>query len=98
MLKSSTGNDQSVHSTTCAICGKRLVFVIVKRVLVDREVVSTSKYGRSSVAAGVTPMSHESSLFVVVGPPAANVAFGAIVRRFTAKADADIKRVAMKAR
>ena len=27
MLKSRTGNDQSVQTVTCAICGKRLVFV-----------------------------------------------------------------------
>src|ERR1700682_4183478 len=99
MLKSRTGEDQSVHSVTCAICGRRLVFVIVNRVDAARVLVSTSKYGNSNVAAGVVPMSHESLLFVVVGPPAANVAFGAIVRRLpAAKTDPEIKRVAIKAR
>src|SRR5207253_9657469 len=86
MLKSSAANDQSVQRTTCAICGTRLVFVIVKRVVravaaVDTK--STSKYGSSSVAAEATLMSHASSLLVVVGPeaipgePNAKVAFGA---------------------
>ena len=83
MLKSSAAYDQSVHSTTCATCGRRLVLVIVKSVVLAAdaaETKSTSKYGSSNVAAGATPMSHVSSLFVDAGEPAANVAFGAIVR------------------
>src|SRR3954469_25119118 len=107
MLKSRTGNDQSVQTVTCAICGKRLTLVTVKRVVVVRLVVSTSKYGRSNVAAGATPMSHESSLFVVVGPKATpgapnwKVAFGTGFRaevRLTANADPAIRTVAIKAR
>src|SRR3954452_739831 len=70
MLKLSTGNDQSVQSVTCAICGKRVTFVIVKSVSSVRLVISTSKYGRSSVAAGPTVTSHESSLFTVEGEAA----------------------------
>src|SRR6266481_3591589 len=108
MLKSRAANDQSVQTTTCAICGNRLTFVIVNRVVravvcVDRK--STSKYGSNNVAAGATPMSHESSLFVVVGPdaapptPEAKVAFGAGVRcRFTANADPAIRTAASIAR
>src|SRR5947199_9524646 len=106
MLKSRTGNEKSVQIVTCAICGKRLTLVIVNSVVVVRaEVGSTSKYGRSRVAAGATPMSHESSLLVVVGPPATpgdpklKVASGAGVRcRSTANAEPAIRRVAIMAR
>src|SRR6266513_3170676 len=70
MLKPRAGNDQSVQSVTCTICGSGEVLTIVK--IVERAVVcgdrkSTSKYGRSSVAAGCRAMSQLSSLFVVVG-------------------------------
>src|SRR5256885_14075412 len=99
MLKSRTGNDQSVQMVTWAICGKRLTFVIVKSVSCVRLVISTSKYGRSRVAAGATPMSHESSLFVVVGPPATpgspvlKVASGAGGKwRVTANAEPALRR------
>src|SRR3954451_19849525 len=105
MLKSRTGNDQSVQTVTWAICGRRLTLVIVKSVSCVRLVKSTSKYGRSRVAAGATPMSHESSLLVVVGPAATpgspnwKVASGAGVRcRFTANAEPAIRRVAIMAR
>src|SRR5436190_20945058 len=106
MLKSRIGNDQSVQTVTCAICGTRLVLVIVKRVVraVDcGEVKSTSKYGSNSVAAGATLMSHESSLLVVVGPKAApptpnwNVAFGVSDFGCAAKAEPAIRRVAIMA-
>src|SRR5687768_3760875 len=60
--------------------------------MVLMSVLFARKYGRSSVAAGVVPMSHVSSLFVVVGPvvatpkppiepPCVNVAFGSATRR-----------------
>src|SRR2546423_7907296 len=70
MLKSRAGNDQSVQSVTCTIWGSGEVLTIVK--IVERAVVcgdrkSTSKYGRSSVAAGCRAMSQLSSLFVVAG-------------------------------
>src|SRR5262249_44564664 len=101
MLKSRTGYDQSVHSVTCAIWGKRLVLVIVNRVVEPvpcAAAVSTSKYGSSSVAAGVTPMSHESALFVVAGWPVVNVSSDAGTRvavcRSIANADPAIRRVA----
>src|SRR5258708_30861704 len=104
MLKSSAGNDQSVQTTTCAICGSALTFVIVKivvRAVVCGELKSTSKYGSNNVAAGAVLMSHESSLFVVDGPaaappePKAKVAFGLGVRcRFTANADPAIRMAA----
>src|SRR6476619_1922228 len=103
MLKSRTGNDQSVQTVTWAICGRRVTFVIVKSVYCVRLVISTSKYGRSRVAAGATPMSHESSLFVVVGPPAVpgvpnvKVAFGAAPVRLIANAEPAIRRVAIMA-
>src|SRR5450755_4881246 len=91
MLKSRTGNDQSVHSVTCAICAYGLTLVMLKMVVRPPRVASTSKYGSSSVAAGAVPMSHESSLLVVVGPapastppvvatPGVNVAFAVLVR------------------
>src|SRR5258708_4836945 len=85
MLKSRAANDQSVQTTTWAICGTRLTFVMVNRVVravAAGDLKSTSKNGNSSVAAGAVLMSHASSLFVVVGPeampgvPNANVAFG----------------------
>src|SRR5436305_7281849 len=105
MLKSRTGNERSVQSVTCAICEKRLTLVIVNSVVVVRaDVVSTSKYGRSSVAAGATPMSHESSLFVVDGPAAApptpnwKVAFGfATTPGRAANAEPATRSVATKA-
>src|ERR1043165_3683929 len=104
MLKSRTGYAQSVQTTTCAICGRYPVFTIVKNVSVARVAVSTSKYGRSSVAAGVTPMSHESSLFVVDGPAAApptpnvKVAFGCATTPVrAANAEPATRRVATKA-
>src|ERR1051326_3177981 len=104
MLKSRTAYDQSVQTTTCAIGGSYPVFTTVKNVSVARVAVSASKYGRSSVAAGVTPMSHESSLFVVDGPGAApptpnvKVAFG-FAAGCTPRANADpaTRRVATKA-
>src|SRR5256885_5180409 len=82
MLKSRAGNDQSVQTTTCAICGRSVVFTIVNsvvRAVVWGELKSTSKYGSNSVAAGAEEaMSHVSSLFVDVGSsPLLNVAFGA---------------------
>src|SRR3954453_19889101 len=105
MLKSRTGKDQSVQTVTWAICGRRLTFVIVKSVFCVRLATSTSKYGRSRVAGGATPLSHESSLLVVVGPPATpgapklKVASGAGVRcRSTANAEPAIRRVASMAR
>src|ERR1043165_9640100 len=81
MLKSRAGNDQSVQTTTCAICGRSDVFTIVNsvvRAVVWGDLKSTSKYGSSSVAAGaLEAMSHVSSLFVDVGnSPLLNVAFG----------------------
>src|SRR5260221_5402071 len=65
MLKFSAANAQSVHIVTCAICGRELTFVMVKSVVLPLPggaVKSTSNTGRSSVAAGARPMSHESSL------------------------------------
>src|SRR3954465_10948444 len=107
MLKSRAANDQSVQMTTWAICGTRLVFVMVNsvvRAVVAVDLKSTSKYGSSSVAAGATLMSHASSLFVVVGPeaipgpPNAKVAFGVtrclVVPVPAAKAEPTIRREA----
>ncbi|HEX8616329.1 MAG TPA: hypothetical protein VF911_01975 [Thermoanaerobaculia bacterium] len=74
-MKSMTGYEKSVHSVMWAICSTFDVFVIVKMVCSPaREARSTSKYGSSSVAAGATPMSQLSSLFVVAGAPVGNVA------------------------
>src|SRR5438067_299517 len=92
MLKSSAGNDQSVQTTTCAICGRSEVFTIVNsvvRAVVCGDLKSTSKYGSSSVAAGTAePMSHVSSLFVDVGSsPLLNVALGVGVKRPPANAE-----------
>src|SRR3954454_14932750 len=70
MLNPSTGNDQSVQTVTWAICGTRVTFVIVKSVSCVRFVMSTSKYGKSSVAAGPTVTSQESSLLTVEGDAA----------------------------
>src|SRR3954465_1150093 len=70
MLKSRTGYDQSVQMVTCAICGYRVTFVIVKSVSSVRLVISTSKCGRRSVAAGPTVTSQESSLLTVDGDAA----------------------------
>src|SRR5687768_2168839 len=94
-----TGYEKSVHRVMWATCGRFETFVIVKIVVSPvpaGELMSTSKYGSSSVAAGVTPMSHESSLFVVDGPPVANVAFS---RMFQSAANADpaTSKVAIKA-
>jgi hypothetical protein len=63
--------------------------------------MSTSKYGRSSVAAGAVLMSQLSSLFVVVGaenskPPPA-VALAAAVNCCLANAEPAIRRVATMA-
>src|SRR6266571_1686230 len=103
MLKSMAGNDQSVQTTTCAICGRALTFVIVNRVflaVVWGELKSTSKYGSSSVAAGAVLMSHVSSLFVEVGSrPLLNVAFGAALSAgWAANADPATSRVAIATR
>src|SRR5438067_4861359 len=92
MLKSRAGNDQSVQTTTCAICGRSVTFTIVNRVVravVWGDLKSTSKYGSNSVAAGAEEaMSHVSSLFVDVGSsPLLNVAFGATLRCPPAKAE-----------
>src|ERR1051325_4167631 len=73
MLKVSAGKPQSVQSVTWAICGWFETFATVKSVVtaVDcGDLKSTSKYGRSSVAAGCTAISQLSSLLVVVGPAA----------------------------
>src|SRR5437660_11189993 len=91
MLKSRAGNDQSVQTTTCAICGRSVTFTIVNsvvRALVWGDLKSTSKYGSNSVAAGAEEaMSHVSSLFVDVGSsPVLNVAFGDTVVWLRAKA------------
>src|SRR5207244_11917327 len=92
MLKSRAGNDQSVQTTTCAICGRSVVFTIVNsvvRAVVWGDLKSTSKNGSNSVAAGAEEaMSQVSSLFVDVGSsPLLNVAFGATVSRPLAKAE-----------
>ena len=55
---------------------------------------STSKYGSSSVAAGATPMSQLSSLFVVAGEPVRNVASAVIPR---ANAEPDTAKMAIRA-
>src|SRR6266545_7407224 len=91
MLKSSAGNAQSVQMTTWAICGSGETFCTVKSVcvaVVCGDLKSTSKYGRSSVAAGCTAMSQLSSLFVVVGlivDVPANVDVASIDARRTAE-------------
>jgi hypothetical protein len=75
MLKVKAANAQSVHTTQCAISGIWLVFVMVKivvRAAARAARKSTSKYGKSNVAAGVTLMSHASSLFVVAGADTAS--------------------------
>ena len=92
MLKSRAGNDQSVQTTTCAICGRSVVFTIVNsvvRAVVWGDLKSTSKYGSNSVAAGAEEaMSHVSSLFVDVGSsPLLNVAFGDTVMWLLSKAE-----------
>src|ERR1051325_29935 len=99
MLKSRAGKDQSVQTTTCAICGRSDVFTIVNsvvRAVVCGDLKSTSKYGSSSVAAGAfEAMSHVSSLFVDVGSsPLLNVAFGAGLK--PAKADVATSRTAIR--
>src|SRR5688500_19132296 len=82
MLKSRTGYDQSVQTVMWAICGNCDVLVRVNRVFTPVAfVTSTEKNGRSKVAAGALPTSHESSLFVVAGAPVGNVAFGWIKSR-----------------
>src|ERR1051325_213883 len=86
MLKSRAGYDQSVQTTTCAICGRSLVFTIVNSVVLAvwaGLLKSTSKYGSSSVAAGATATSHVSSLFVLLGrSPLLNVALNFAERLF----------------
>src|SRR5687767_12299889 len=74
MLKSMTGYEKSVQSTTCAMAGNCDTFVIVNSVVSPARSSATSKYGSSSVAAGATEMSQLSSLFVVAGEPVRNVA------------------------
>src|SRR6266487_4362663 len=103
MLKSRSGNDQSVQTTTCAICGRSVTFTIVNsvvRAVVWGDLKSTSKYGSNSVAAGAEEaMSHVSSLFVDVGSsPLLNVAFGATPRcgLFAAKAEPATSRTAIR--
>src|ERR1051326_3259726 len=101
MLKSSAGNDQSVQTTTCAICGRSDVFTIVNsvvRAVVWGDLKSTSKYGSSSVAAGAfEAMSHVSSLFVDVGSkPLLNVAFGAFWNVLPANAVVATSRTAKR--
>src|SRR2546430_17270856 len=102
MLKSMAGNDQSVQTTTCAICGRSLVFTIVNsvvRAVVWGDLKSTSKYGSNSVAAGAfDAMSHVSSLFVDVGSnPLLNVAFGAVRKLVpAAKAEPATRRTAIR--
>src|SRR6266513_1370112 len=92
MLKSRAGNDQSVQTTTCAICGRSVTFTIVNsvvRAVVEGDLKSSTKYGSNSVAAGAEEaMSHVSSLFVDVGnSPLFNAAFDATFRRPLAKAE-----------
>src|SRR5205814_5913414 len=102
MLKSRAGNDQSVQTTTCAICGRSVTFTIVNsvvRAVVWGDLKSTSKYGSNSVAAGAEEaMSHVSSLFVDVGSsPLLNVAFGAMTGFPTpAKAEPATSRTAIR--
>src|SRR5476649_1894204 len=64
------GYDQSVQIVTRAICWCGETFTTLKTVVRAVDAVPSSwtwKYGRRSVAAGATPMSQESSLFVVEG-------------------------------
>src|SRR5256885_15400184 len=64
--------------------------------------VSTWKYGSNNVAAGVTPMSHESLLLVVAGCPVEKVSSGRGINalfvfaneRSIANAEPAIRRVA----
>src|SRR5437660_1879440 len=88
MLKVRAAYAQSVQSVTWAICGWALTLVTVKTVVraeAEDETKSTSKYGSSSVAAGATPMSHESSL-----PARAGVAPRSVAMRMTRTADRNI--------
>src|ERR1043166_8519342 len=97
MLNVSIGYDQSVQSVTRAICGSAVVFWMVKSVVsavVCGVRKSTSKYGRSSVAAGSSETSHESSLSVVVGFRVADVAAAAETARREARIVAIINRMA----
>src|SRR6185436_8123694 len=64
MFKPRTGNDQSVQTVACAICGRAETFVTQNTVVSPAFAAATtltSKTGSSSVAAGRTEMSHESS-------------------------------------
>ncbi len=82
----------------CATCSTFDVFVIVKIVFSPvREARSTSKYGSSSVAAGATPMSQLSSLFVVAGAPVGNVAFATTLSGRAANAEPATTSVANRA-
>src|SRR5947208_16572922 len=55
MLKSSTGTERSVHTTTCASTAVAEALLIESRVLTPFGFPrSTSKYGSSSVAAGTS--------------------------------------------
>src|SRR4029079_14378821 len=81
MLKSRGWKDQSVQTTTCAICGRSDVFTIVNsvvRAVVCGDLKSTSKYGSSSVGGGaLEAMAPVASLVVDVGnSPLLNVALG----------------------
>jgi len=79
-----TGNARSLQSVTRAICGYCDVLTTVKSVVSavpGEALMSTSKYGSSNVAAGVTPMSQLSSLFVVDGLPLGSVAAPVLIAR-----------------
>ena len=70
MLNVTIAAAEPFQSVTRATCGNMVVFVIVNVVVVRGEGArSTSKYGRSSVAAGITAMSQVSSLAVLFGLP-----------------------------
>src|SRR5947199_3657146 len=59
MLKSSTGTERSVHTTTCASTAVAEALLIESRVLTPFGLPkSTSKYGSSSVAAGTSSTVH----------------------------------------
>src|SRR3954452_10611316 len=57
MLKSNTGTERSVHTTTCASTAVAEALLIESRVLIPFGLPkSTSKYGSSNVAAGTSSM------------------------------------------
>src|SRR5690242_6968682 len=95
MLKSSTGYERSVQTVTWAICGRFETLVTVHNVSSSWPLTRlTSKYGSSSVAAGATPMSQLSSLFVVAGESLVKVASAAIP---LANAEPDKANMAIRA-